>query len=80
MSCKYIKNYFFIIIPLQAHLQYVYNILAKNYMDTLKALGGVDYAKYALLAITQYVQWAKIGKVKNAIIFQKLIFLSLNFF
>ena len=54
MSCKFIKYN----IPLHAHLQYVCNIVAKNKMDTLKAL-GVDYAKYALLAITPNVQWAK---------------------
>ena len=31
------------------------NIPAKNQKDTLKALGGVDYTKYELSAIIQYV-------------------------
>ena len=30
-------------------------------MDTLKALEGVDFTKYALFSIIQYVQWSKIG-------------------
>ena len=47
------KLFFFIIKILHAHLQYVCNILAKYKKDTLKALGGVDYTKYALLEILQ---------------------------
>ena len=39
-----------------AHLQYVCNIPAKYQMNILKALGGVDFTKYALLPISQYVQ------------------------
>ena len=30
-------------------------------MDTLKALGGVDFTKYAVLTIIHYVHWLKIG-------------------
>ena len=30
-------------------------------MDTLKALEGVDFTKYTLLPIIQYVQWSEIG-------------------
>ena len=52
---------------LHAHLQYVSKIPAKYQMNILKALGGVDFTKYALLPISQYVQWSKIGKVKNAV-------------
>ena len=37
------------------------NIQAKHWMDTLKSLDGVDFTKYALLSIIQYVQWSKIG-------------------
>ena len=33
-------------------------------MNILKALGGVDFTKYALLTISQYVQWSKIAYVK----------------
>ena len=28
------------------------------------ALGGVDFTKYALLPISQYVQWSKLAKFK----------------
>ena len=38
----------------------IYNI-SVTYLDTLKALGGVDFTKYALSPIIQYVQWSKIG-------------------
>ena len=31
----------------------------------LNILVEVDFTKYALLAIIQYVQWSKIGCVKN---------------
>ena len=30
-------------------------------MDTLKALEEVDFTKYTLLLIIQYVQWSEIG-------------------
>ena len=30
-------------------------------MNILKALGGVNFTKYALLPISQYVHWKKIG-------------------
>ena len=52
---------FFCMKLLHAHLQYVCNIPAKYQMNILKALGGVDFTKYALLPIGQYVQWSKIG-------------------
>ena len=40
---------------LHAHLQYVCIIPAKYQINILKALGGVDFTKYALLPISQYV-------------------------
>ena len=40
---------------LYAHLHYVCNILTKYQNDSLKALGGVNFTKYALLSIIQYV-------------------------
>ena len=43
-------------------------------MNILKALGGVDFTKYALLPISQYVQWTKIGYVKNAVNLSKIFF------
>ena len=45
------KIFFFGIKLLHAHLQYVCNIHAKYQMNILKALGGVDFTKYALLPI-----------------------------
>ena len=36
-------------------------------MNILKAVGGVDFTKYALLLISQYVHWTKIGQVQNAV-------------
>ena len=39
-----------------------------------------DFTKYALLAIIQYVQWSKIGCVKNAIDLSKYIFSQSNLF
>ena len=38
---------------LYAHLQYVCNISAKCWKDLKKALGGVDFTKYALSVIIQ---------------------------
>ena len=55
------KKFFLDIKLLHAHLQYVCSIPAKYQMIILKALGGVDFTKYALLPISQYVQWSEIG-------------------
>ena len=63
---------------MRAHLQYVCNIPAKYQMNILKALGGVDFTKYALLPISKYVQCLKIGQVKNAENLSKIIFFSAN--
>ena len=45
-------------------------------MNILKALGGVDFTKYVLLPISQYVHWMKIGLVQNAVSLSKIIFLT----
>ena len=50
-----------------AHLQNVCIIPAKYQLNILKALGGVDFTKYAPLPISQYVHWTKIGYVQNAV-------------
>ena len=55
------KIFFLDIKLLHAHPQHVCNIPAKYQMNILKALGGVDFTKYALLPISQYVQWTEIG-------------------
>ena len=57
---------------LHAHLQYVCILPAKYQMNILKVLGGVDFTKYALLPIGQYVHWTKIGSVQNAVKLFKL--------
>ena len=62
---------------LHAHLQYDCNIPTKYQMNILKALGGVDFTKNALLPISPYVHWKKIGKVQNAVNVSKY-FLALN--
>ena len=49
-------------------------------MNILKALGGVDFTKYALSPISQYVQWSKIGYVKNAVNLSKNFFPANKFF
>ena len=49
------------------HLQYAYIIHAKYQMNILKALGKVDFTKYTLLPFSQYVHWAIIGSVQNAV-------------
>ena len=33
---------------IHAHLKYIWNKSTKNLKETLKALGGVDFTKYAL--------------------------------
>ena len=43
------------------HVTYIY---LPSQMDTLKALGEVDFTKYALLPIIQYVKWSKLAKLK----------------
>ena len=59
--CIFVKKLIFGIKLLHAHLQYVCNIPGKYQMNILKAEGPVDFTKYALLPISQYVQWSKIG-------------------
>ena len=55
--CKFVKNHFFSIIIIHAHLQYVWNMSAKYWKEILKALGGVDFTNYALPTIFVYMQW-----------------------
>ena len=49
-------------------------------MNILKVLGGVDFTKYAQLPISQYVQWSKVGLVKNAVNLSKIFFSANKFF
>ena len=39
---------------IHAHLKYIWNKSTKNLKETLKALGGVDFTKYALPTIIVY--------------------------
>ena len=50
-SCKFVKNKLFSIRILHAHLKYIWNKCAKNSNETMKALGGLDFIKYALPAV-----------------------------
>ena len=49
-------------------------------MNILKAIGGVDFTKYALSPISQSVQWSKIVSVKNAVNLSKIFFLQMIIF
>ena len=69
-----LSKIFFDIKLLHAHLQYVCNIPDKYQINILKALGGVDYTKYALLPIRQYVHWTKIWRSSKCCKFVKNIF------
>ena len=81
--CKFVKIHFFSTILLHTHFQYVWNmsakyqkrILAKYQKRILKAVGGVDFTKYALLALWQtfyvYKQWSKNGYVEKCCKFVK---------
>ena len=58
----------------------VLTVPAKYQINILKSLGGVDFTKYALLPISQYVHWTKIGSVQNAVNLSKNNYLALNSF
>ena len=40
---------------IHAHLKYIWNKSTKNLKETLKALGGVDFTKYAITTIIVHV-------------------------
>ena len=48
---------------IHAHLKYIWNKSTKK--ETLKALGGVDFTKYALPTIIVYKQWSRNGYVEK---------------
>ena len=50
---------------IHAHLKYILNKSTKNLKETLKALGGVDFTKYALPTIIVYKQWSRNGYVEK---------------
>ena len=62
---------------IHAHLKYIWNKSTKNLKETLKALRGVDFTKYALPTIIVYKQWSKMIMLKNAVNLSKIIFSSL---
>ena len=47
-------------------------------MNILKALGEVDFTKHALLPISQYVHWTKIGPVQDPVNLSKNIFVGIK--
>ena len=50
---------------IHAHLKYIWNKSTKNLKETLKALGGADFTKYALPTIIVYKQWSRNGYVEK---------------
>ena len=52
-SCKFVKNKLFSIRIIHAHLIYIWNKCAKNSNETMKALGGLDFIKYCILAMVE---------------------------
>ena len=55
----------------------MWNMSAKNLKEILKALGDVDFTKYALPTIIVYNQWSKMTMLKNAVNLSKIIFSAL---
>ena len=64
-SCKFVKNLIFSMKIIHAHLKYIWNKSTKNLNETLKALGGVDFTRYALPTIIVYKQWSRNGYVEK---------------
>ena len=64
-SCKFVKNDIFSMKIIHAHLKYIWNKSTKNFKERLKALGGVDFTKYALPTIILYKQWSRNGYVEK---------------
>ena len=50
---------------IHAHLKYIWNKSTKNLKETLKALRGVDFTKYALSIIIVYIQWSRNNYVEK---------------
>ena len=69
-----LSNIIFSITFLHAYLQYVCNITVKYWKDSLKAVIGVYFTKYALLQFIQYMHCSKIGLVQNAVNLSKILF------
>ena len=55
----------------------IWNKSTKNLKETLKALGGVDFTKYALPTIIVYKQWSRNGYVEKCCKFVKNHFFSI---
>ena len=66
-SCKFVKNYFFSMKIIHAHLKYIWNKSTKNLIETLKALRGVDFTKNALptIIVPVYKKWSRNGYVEK---------------
>ena len=67
-SCKFVKNYFLKLLSMKiihAHLKYIWNKSTKNLKETLKALRGVDFTKYALPTIIVHEKWSRNGYVEK---------------
>ena len=65
---------------IHAHLKYIWNKSTKNLKETLKALGGVDFTKYALPTIIVHVYISngqEMAMLKNDVNLSKITFLVL---
>ena len=57
---------------IHAHLKYIWNKSTKNLKETLKALGGVDFTKYALPTIISNGQ--EMAMLKNDVNLSNITF------
>ena len=66
-SCKIVKNHFFSMKIIHAHLKYIWNKSTKNLKETLKALREVDFTNYALptIIVPVYKKWSRNGCVEK---------------
>ena len=60
---------------IHAHLKYIWNKSTKNLKETLKAIGGVDFTKYALPTIIVYISnGQEMAILKNDVNLSKITF------
>ena len=59
---------------IHAHLKYIWNKSTKNLKETLKALGGVDFTKYALPTIMYISNGQEMAMLKNDVNLSNITF------
>ena len=74
-SCKFVKNYFFSMKIIHAHLKYIWNKSTKNLKETLKALRGVDFTKFMHYQQLLYIRTGQeMAMLKNDLNLSKFTF------